>query len=120
MSRSATVTVTLRPTTTPGVITLQANPPYGPKRRGEVAGAFIAHALRLESHGSLCCRVRTSTPARPARIYSGLCPTLTLLNRIKWFQRPSEPSYNHCWYCWDREYKGPPTIRVTRAEAEHV
>jgi hypothetical protein len=120
---------------------LITNPPYGENRRGELAVAFIEHALTFASW--TCCPAfgaRHATPHstiervamllrndfdsaisrqhlfRDNPLFAG---KIVLLNRIKWFVGASSPSDNHSWFLWDRNHRGEPSIRyITRAEAE--
>jgi hypothetical protein len=36
---------------------------------------------------------------------------LVLTKRIKWFgDSKGSPSFNHAWFIWDWQHKGPPTL----------
>jgi hypothetical protein len=109
----------------PGVSHLTTNPPYGPKKRGELARAFIEHALEL---GVSCVAMLLRNDFDSAVTRQHLfryCPSfafkLVLLNRIRWFAGPNSPSDNHAWFCWHHEHEGPPTVRyVSKIESvEH-
>jgi hypothetical protein len=41
---------------------------------------------------------------------------IVLLDRIKWFAGPSEPSENHAWYVWNQNHRGPPIISYAERE----
>jgi hypothetical protein len=106
---------------------LLTNPPYGERKRGEMAVAFIEHALELATAGLLpriAMLLRNDFDSAIGRQHLFRnCPMfagkVVLLNRIKWFAGPSSPSDNHSWFLWDRAHVGPAVIRyVTREEAE--
>src|SRR5262249_23010842 len=97
------------------------NPPYG--RGGRMARTFIEHALRLEAPLVAMLLRNDFDSGRTRQHLFRRCPTfafkLVLLNRIKWFEGPSEPSDNHAFFVWRRDHNGPPTIRyLTRSEVE--
>jgi hypothetical protein len=102
---------------------LITNPPYGENRRGEMAAAFIEHALKLGvPRVSMLLRndfdsAITRQPLfRDNLVFAG---KIVLLNRIKWFAGPSSPSDNHAWFLWDQSHRGPPILQyVSRHEAE--
>jgi hypothetical protein len=106
-----------------GVDILATNPPYGKHRRGEMAVRFIEHALRLTPRVVMLLRADFDSAIGRQHLFRhnpSFAFKLVLLNRIKWFAGPSNPSDNHAWFGWDRSHIGPPTIRyMTRAEAEH-
>jgi hypothetical protein len=100
------------------------NPPLGPNRRGELAVAFIEHALRMP--------VRRIAMLLPIDFDSAVtrqhllrhCPAFTgkivLLTRIRWIPGSTgSPSTNHAWFLFDRTNVGPPTIRyMSKREVE--
>jgi hypothetical protein len=100
------------------------NPPYGSDRRGALASAFIAHAIRLDVR--LVCMLlrvdfdsaKTRAPLfRDCGFWSG---KIVLLDRIRWFEGESGPSDNHAWFVWDKAHKGAPWIRyAAKSAAEH-
>jgi hypothetical protein len=106
-----------------GVTDIITNPPLGPSRKGELARAFIEHALQLP--------VRRVAMLLPIDFDSALsrqhlfryCPAfsgkLVLLNRIRWVPGSTgSPSSNHRWMLWDQTNEDLPTIRyVSRDEA---
>lgn len=97
------------------------NPPYG--RGGRMARAFIEHALKLDAPLIAMLLRNDFDSGRTRQHLFRRCPSfafkLVLLNRIKWFEGPSEPSDNHTWFVWRRDHSGPPTIRyITRSEVE--
>jgi hypothetical protein len=102
---------------------LITNPPYGARKRGEEAVAFIEHALELRvPYVAMLLRVDFDSAVTRQHLFRH-CPVfagkVVLLNRIKWFQGPSSPSDNHSWFLWDREHAGPPLIRyASKREAE--
>jgi hypothetical protein len=103
---------------------LITNPPYGESRRGELAVAFIEHALEL-AVPRVCMLLRNDFDSAISRQHLfRFNPTfagkLVLLNRIRWFAGPNSPSDNHSWFLWNREHVGAPPIRyVTKAETNH-
>jgi hypothetical protein len=106
------------------VTDIVTNPPYGPLKRGELAIAFVRHALTLPVQ-----RVSMLLPVdfdsaitrqdvfRFCRAFTG---KIVLLNRIRWIPGSTgSPSTNHAWYLWDKANEDAPTIRyVTRKEVE--
>jgi thymidylate synthase len=94
---------------------LITNPPYGQNRRGELALAFIEHALELKvPHVAMLLRNDFDSALTRQHVFrncSSFAGKLVLLNRIKWFVGPSSPSDNHAWFLWARNHNGPPTIR---------
>jgi hypothetical protein len=114
------LTVTTVP---PGVTDVICNPPYGENKRGELAVAFIEHALELPVRRiAMLLRADFDSALGRQHIFRH-CPRfagkVVLLNRIRWFAGPSSPSDNHCWFTWASTHIGPPSIHyVTRAEAE--
>jgi len=106
-----------------GVDTLLTNPPYGERKRGELAVAFIAHALELDvPRIVLLLRVDFDSALTRRHLFADeprFASKVILLNRIKWFDGPSSPSDNHAWFLWDRSHRGLPAIHyVSRAEVE--
>jgi hypothetical protein len=86
------------------------NPPYGADRRGDLACAFIRHALSLDVRiVAMLLRVDFDSGKtrvdlfRDNRLFAG---RIVLLDRIKWFEGPSAPSDNHSWFIWDRKHRG--------------
>jgi hypothetical protein len=106
-----------------GADILATNPPYGEHKRGELAVAFIEHALELDiPRIALLLRVDFDSALTRRHLFVDeprFAGKLVLLNRIKWFDGPSSPSDNHAWFLWDRSHHGLPTNRyVARAEVE--
>ena len=104
------------------VDTIICNPPYGENRRGELAVAFIKHALKLKVPriAMLLRNDFDSAITRQClfRHEPRFAFKLVLLNRIKWFDGPSSPSDNHAWFVWFQDNEDPPTIRyIGRGEA---
>ena len=88
---------------------LVTNPPYG--KRGELADAFIRHALELEVPiAAFLLRVDADSAKTRADIFRD-CPffagKIVLLDRIVWFEREGAagPSENHAWFIWDRSHQ---------------
>lgn len=81
------------------------NPPFG--KRGELAEAFIRHALDQEAQiVAMLLRVDFDSGKTRRDIFAD-CPSffgkIVLLDRIVWFERPgAKPSENHAWFIWDR------------------
>jgi hypothetical protein len=88
---------------------LVTNPPYG--KRGELADAFIRHALELKPPiAAFLLRVDADSAKTRSDIFRD-CPTfagkIVLLDRIVWFEREGAagPSENHAWFIWDRSHQ---------------
>jgi len=99
------------------------NPPYGARKRGEEAVAFIEHALELRvPHIAMLLRVDFDSAIGRQDLFRNnpsFVGKVVLLGRIKWFEGPSSPSDNHSWFLWDCEHAGPPSIRyASKREAE--
>lgn len=87
------------------------NPPY------EKAQEFIEHALSLTTRdGFVAMLLRTDFDHAKSRQHLfGKCQQFTkklvLTKRIKWFEdSKGQPSFNHAWFIWDWQHKGPPTL----------
>jgi hypothetical protein len=107
----------------PDVSHIVCNPPYGPRKRGELAVKFIEHALGLGvPHVAMLLRNDFDSAISRQHLFrdnSLFGFKLVLLNRIKWFEGPSSPSDNHAWFYWSTKHVGTPTVRyATRHEAE--
>jgi hypothetical protein len=105
-----------------GVDTLICNPPYGENRRGEMAVAFIEHALALKvPRIAMLLRCDFDSAITRQHLFRNeprFAFKLVLLNRIKWFDGPSSPSDNHAWFVWIQDNEDLPTIRyISREEA---
>jgi hypothetical protein len=108
----------------PGTQSIITNPPYGPKRKGELAVAFIERAvfeLKMSCVAMLLRNDFDSAITRESLFRK--CPyfagKVTLLSRIKWFDGSSSPSDNHAWFIWCTERNGSPTISyVARRDVE--
>lgn len=94
-----------------GIVT---NPPYGAERGGRLAESFIRHAFTFDVRlVAMLLRVdfdSAKTRAdlfRDNKIFAG---KIVLVDRIKWFKGPSQPSDNHAWFLWDRKHRGWPSI----------
>jgi hypothetical protein len=100
------------------------NPPLGPARRGELAIAFIRHALSLPVRRIAMLLPSDFDSAITRQDVFRFCPAFTgklgLLNRIRWIAGSTgSPSTNHAWFLWDRTNVGPPCIRyVPRQEVD--
>lgn len=96
-----------------GIVT---NPPY------ELAEKFCAHALELVRpvSGFVAMLLRCDFDHAKSRAYlfrdcSAWARKLVLTRRIVWFveddgKPKASPSFNHAWYIWDHEHRGPPQI----------
>jgi hypothetical protein len=100
------------------------NPPYGAERRGELAIAFIRHALTLPIRRiSMLLPIDFDSAITRQDVFR-FCPAftgkLTLLGRIQWIPGSTgSPSTNHCWFTWDKSNVDAPVIRyVSRREVE--
>lgn len=87
------------------------NPPYA------LADRFIDHALTLmDPDGFVAMLLRCDFDSAKGRRRffadnGGFAKKLVLTTRIKWFEGTGgSPSFNHAWYLWDGQHKGPPTI----------
>jgi|HubBroStandDraft_6_1064221.scaffolds.fasta_scaffold00529_6 hypothetical protein len=85
---------------------LVTNPPYG--KRGELADAFIRHALELEVP-ILAFLLRIDADSAKTRVdifrdCLSFAGKIVLLDRIVWFEREGAagPSENHAWFIWQR------------------
>ena len=101
---------------------LITNPPYGDRRRGELAVAFIEHALKLKiPRIAMLLRNDFDSAITRQHLFRNeprFAFKLVLLNRIKWFDGPSSPSDNHSWFVWSQDNEDMPTIRyIGREEA---
>jgi hypothetical protein len=107
-----------------GVTHIITNPPYGEKRRGELAVAFIERALALPVHRvAMLLRNDFDSAITRQHLFGDnltFSRKIVLLNRIKWFNGPSSPSDNHAWFLFDRKRNGnlPVLVYATRAEAK--
>ena len=89
------------------------NPPYGDDRRGELACAFIHHALDLAPVVAMLLRVDFDSAKGRENLFrdcSRFAGKIVLLDRIKWFDGPSSPSDNHAWFVWNRAQRWAPSI----------
>jgi hypothetical protein len=107
-----------------GVTDIITNPPLGAARRGELARAFIEHALRLPAQRiSMLLPIDFDSAISRQHLFR-FCPAfagkIVLLNRIRWIPGSTgSPSTNHCWALWDQTNVDAPTIRyVSRREVE--
>jgi hypothetical protein len=90
------------------------NPPYGEDRRSALACDFIRHALKLDVQTvAMLLRVDFDSGKTRVDLFRD-CPAfngkIVLLDRVKWFEGPSQPSDNHAWFVWNRDRRGPPWI----------
>jgi hypothetical protein len=89
-----------------GVTDIITNPPIGAQRRGELAFAFIEHALRLPVHRvSMLLPIDFDSAITRQHLFR-FCPAFTgkivLLNRVRWIPGSTgSPSTNHCWCLWE-------------------
>jgi hypothetical protein len=107
-----------------GITDIICNPPYGPARRGELAVAFIEHALRLPVRRVAMLLAIDFDSASSRQHLFRFCPAfsgkIVLLNRIRWIPGSiGSPSTNHCWFLWDQTNVDAPVLRyVSRREIE--
>jgi hypothetical protein len=102
-----------------GVNTIATNPPFG--KGGRQAVKFIRHAFKLEVERMILLlkvdfdsgKTRTDL-FRDQLMFAG---KIVLLDRIKWFEGPKQPSENHAIFVWDRRHRGSPWIRYARRGA---
>jgi hypothetical protein len=103
------------------VDTIATNPPYGVG--GKLAVDFIRHAFKLKAERLILLlkvdfdsgKTRTDL-FRDQLTFAG---KIVLLDRIKWFDGPRNPSENHALYIWDRGHRGEPWIRYA-ARADYA
>jgi hypothetical protein len=85
---------------------LVSNPPYGERHKGEMAVAFIRHALTLMKLPIVAFLLPIDFDSAVSRqdVFR-YCPTfhgkVVLLGHIVWFQHPDKraaPSSNHAWH----------------------
>lgn len=91
------------------------NPPYGEKRRNELATEFIRHALTFPVRVVAMLLTVDFDSAKTRVDLFRDCPRfvgkIVLLDRIVWFDRPgAAPSTNHAWFVWEAPM-GFPWIR---------
>ena len=100
----------------PDVTAIITNPPY------KQAEEFIEHALdqMRERRGLTAMLLRTDYDHAKtrARLFAG-CPAFSkkvvLTKRIVWFEpepgkKGKSPSFNHAWFIWDWQHRGPPSL----------
>jgi methylase of polypeptide subunit release factors len=87
------------------------NPPYA------LAQEFIEHAIRITvPSGFVAMLLRTDFDHAKTRqhLFSqhpAFAKKVVLTKRIKWFEESKgQPSFNHAWFIWDWQHKGPPTL----------
>jgi len=107
-----------------GVTDIITNPPYGPERRGELAIAFIRHALSLPIPRIAMLLPVDFDSAISRQDVFRFCPAfagkIVLLNRIRWIAGSTgSPSMNHSWFCWDKTSIDAPALKyVSKREVE--
>lgn len=85
------------------------NPPF------KLAREFIEKTLTLNPPFAAFLLRTDYDHAKTRQHLFGNCPRfagkLVLTKRIVWFDRPgAAPSYNHAWFMWNRDHKGPPSL----------
>lgn len=88
------------------------NPPY------ETAEHFINMSLHLTEGGGglVAMLLRTDYDHAKTRGYmfgahKAFAKKIVLTKRIKWFEdSKGQPSFNHAWFIWDWQHKGPPVL----------
>lgn len=86
-----------------------SNPPVS------LAQEFIEHALDLSvDFAAMLLRVDFDSAKTRRHLFAD-CPIfagkVVLTRRIRWFEGSTgSPSYNHCWFIWNWNYQGLPTI----------
>jgi hypothetical protein len=100
----------------PGIKGIVSNPPYS------LAEEFCAHALELVRPvgGFVAMLLRCDFDYAKTRGYlfrdcAAWSKKVVLTKRIVWFveadgKPKASPSFNHSWYLWSHEHRGPPTI----------
>jgi hypothetical protein len=99
------------------------NPPYA------LAAAFIEHAIEVmrPCRGTVAMLLRTDYDHAKTRQHLFEHPfakKVVLTKRIVWFVNPDpkknkSPSFNHAWFIWDWQHRGPPTLAYSIAERRH-
>lgn len=88
------------------------NPPY------DSATQFIIRALCLMEpvSGMVAMLLRTDFDHAASRRClfadcASFCKKIVLTKRIRWIEGSTgQPSFNHAWFIWDWQHKGPPTL----------
>lgn len=88
------------------------NPPY------ELAREFAASAILLTNkmQGFVAMLLRTDFDHAASRrdLFADnnvFAKKIVLTRRIQWFEHSTaSPSFNHAWFVWDWQHKGPPTL----------
>jgi hypothetical protein len=87
------------------------NPPYN------LAQPFIEHAIWLmRPSGFVAMLLRTDFDHAAARVHlfkssPAFSKKVALTRRVRWFPGTKvQPSFNHAWFLWDLEHRGPPTL----------
>jgi hypothetical protein len=99
----------------PGFVEYQAiitNPPY------ELATEFVEKAIWHMSYtdGLVAMLLRTDfdhakTRSRIFADSKAFAKKVVLTKRIQWFEdSKGSPSFNHAWFIWDHQHRGPPTL----------
>jgi hypothetical protein len=88
-----------------GVTDIITNPPLGPARRGELAVAFIKHALSFSVRRvSMLLPIDFDSAVSRQDIFrfcGMFAGKVVLLNRIRWIPGSTgSPSKNHAWCLW--------------------
>jgi hypothetical protein len=104
----------------PHIEAIVTNPPYGADRRQTCD--FIRHALSFSAVRKVAMLLRVDfdsakTRADLFRDNPTFAGKIVLLDRIKRFEGPSQPSDNHAWFVWDRQHRGHPWIAYGEAAA---
>ena len=98
----------------PRIDAIVTNPPYGADRGSRLAVEFIQHALSLDVRFVMML-LRVDFDSAKGRVHlfrdnPTFSKKIILLDRIKWFEGPSQPSDNHALFVWDSLHHGPATI----------
>ncbi len=84
------------------------NPPY------EFAQSFIQRALGQAPLVAMLLRTDFDHAKTRAHLFAEhrfFAKKVVLTKRIKWFEDSAgSPSFNHAWFIWDYQHKGPPTL----------
>lgn len=84
------------------------NPPYVHAQK------FIERALCVAEHVAMLLRTDFDHAKTRQHLFSmspRFAKKVVLTKRIQWFEdSKGQPSFNHAWFIWDWQHKGPPTL----------
>ncbi len=83
------------------------NPPYS------LAREFIECSLQRAGFVAMLLRADYDHAKTRQHLFldTRFAKKIVLTKRIRWFEGTTGgPPFNHCWFLWDAEHKGPPVI----------